>query len=996
MAVPYSESNSQATDVDLVQTDINSRQPLIQSVLDTPASHQGTENMNWPNPSVSSAEHPIASNQILSSFQNQPLPMQLDSISQSNSPLSGYQESNLGFQNTYPPQPTAPPTNNFPYNTAPVMTTSFPSYSEKSSEYHITSSDYYSQPPVITPSAAPVYYNTSGKHTPQTNLQIPQANFSNISSPSYNMHSSSMASEMYSRIYEPVKPYWLFRDIIETKEIWCGFSKVDSDRLELAFQQDPQAIVAVDGGRYDAIISERIKKPVYFEAKDLQIRRCTWFYRPDSSQRFIPFPEEASSLLEQHYSTCVTSGQWQKRINLPGIGSVVFESPQLLLHYKNDVELWPTLPDSKASPKTVKRGFPENFEILASENNRIDHLVFIVQGIGSFCDLRFRTVTECVDGFRDISNKLLSSHFRHETESGQVGRIEFLPLAWHAKLHTSDKGFDRCMQNITLPSIPKLRHFTNDTLLDILLYSSPFYCQSIIDTVASELNKLYEMFLKRNSGFSGKVFVAGHSLGSLILFDILANQKLEDSSSSMPINELNCDKVMVMKNEKPTHEDSVQDAFDSITNLLQACQLEEYVELFESEKIDLSSVAYLSDEDLKNLGIPTGHRKKLLNAVHLKNQVNNMSEKDENVSESTGVVSNDQNNTKEYQGISTESKNLIYPFKTSPCMQSIVYPRLHFEPAGFFALGSPISMFLSVRGYDSISDDFRFPTCPNFFHIFHPYDPVAFRIEPLIDHNFSVKPVLIPHHKGRKRMHLEIRENLSKVGFEIKQRVLETLKSTWNSLSGFAKAHTFPSAAVEAEVDKLVNQQMSESEYEQQAPSETSGEEIQIGSLNGGRRIDYVLQEKPIEALNDYIFALTSHSTYWDSEDTVLMILREIYATQGILVSSQSILENRQLNQPEQSSHNVYPPLSSVMSNPCLYDNTKVEHVPSSASNFYNQSIPPVIPGSSQSVHSFNSYNAPVSQVTNNVPLPSSTAVSQQPVGPPPLTGFVKRSPFAR
>lgn len=70
-----------------------------------------------------------------------------------------------------------------------------------------------------------------------------------------------------------------------------------------------------------------------------------------------------------------------------------------------------------------------------------------------------------------------------------------------------------CMQNITLPSIPKLRHFTNDTLLDILLYSSPFYCQSIIDTVASELNKLYEIFLKRNPDFSGKVFVAGHSLG---------------------------------------------------------------------------------------------------------------------------------------------------------------------------------------------------------------------------------------------------------------------------------------------------------------------------------------------------------------------------------------------------------------------------------------------------------------------------------------------------
>ncbi len=48
-----------------------------------------------------------------------------------------------------------------------------------------------------------------------------------------------------------------------------------------------------------------------------------------------------------------------------------------------------------------------------------------------------------VDGFRDIANKLMSIHFKHELQTGRVGRVEFLPLAWHAKLHTSDKGFDR-------------------------------------------------------------------------------------------------------------------------------------------------------------------------------------------------------------------------------------------------------------------------------------------------------------------------------------------------------------------------------------------------------------------------------------------------------------------------------------------------------------------------------------------------------------------------
>jgi hypothetical protein len=36
-----------------------------------------------------------------------------------------------------------------------------------------------------------------------------------------------------------------------------------------------------------------------------------------------------------------------------------------------------------------------------------------------------------------------------------------------------------------------------------------------------------------------------------------------------------------------------------------------------------------------------------------------------------------------------------------------------------------------------------------------------------------------------------------------------------------------------------------------------------IGKLNNGRRIDYVLQHRPIEIVNEYIFAFTSHVSYW-------------------------------------------------------------------------------------------------------------------------------------
>src|SRR5262245_64757310 len=54
---------------------------------------------------------------------------------------------------------------------------------------------------------------------------------------------------------------------------------------------------------------------------------------------------------------------------------------------------------------------------------------------------------------------------------------------------------------------------------------------------------------------------------------------------------------------------------DSIRVWLQALGLEEYVELFERERIDLSTVRHLSDADLRELGLPLGPRVKLRTAV---------------------------------------------------------------------------------------------------------------------------------------------------------------------------------------------------------------------------------------------------------------------------------------------------------------------------------------------------------------------------------------------
>lgn len=49
--------------------------------------------------------------------------------------------------------------------------------------------------------------------------------------------------------------------------------------------------------------------------------------------------------------------------------------------------------------------------------------------------------------------------------------------------------------------------------------------QTIVNTVGKELNRLFNLFRERNPTFEGGVSLGGHSLGSLILFDLLYHQK---------------------------------------------------------------------------------------------------------------------------------------------------------------------------------------------------------------------------------------------------------------------------------------------------------------------------------------------------------------------------------------------------------------------------------------------------------------------------------------
>lgn len=205
-------------------------------------------------------------------------------------------------------------------------------------------------------------------------------------------------------------------------------------------------------------------------------RRCSWFYKVDS--RYIPYEEGIADLLEHEYLEAVATDDWHRRVELPNGEQVVFHDAKVIVHFqqKTTPDSWGTPASPISKPRVVKRGIDE-FHIEDGDCDKVDHLLFMVHGIGSVCDLKFRTVEEVVDEFRSISQQLVQAHYRSSYDEGEVGRVEVLPVSWWNALHSESTGIDQKLKSITLDSIPKLRNFTNETLLDVLFYTSPVFSQ---------------------------------------------------------------------------------------------------------------------------------------------------------------------------------------------------------------------------------------------------------------------------------------------------------------------------------------------------------------------------------------------------------------------------------------------------------------------------------------------------------------------------------------
>lgn len=246
-------------------------------------------------------------------------------------------------------------------------------------------------------------------------------------------------------------------------------------------------------------------------------------------------------------------------------------------------------------------------------------------------------------------------------------------------------------------------------------------------------------------------------------------------------------------------------------------------------------------------------------------------------------------------------------------------PALKFKVENFFCMGSPLAVFLALRGIrpgSSCHQDHILPTsiCSRLFNVFHPTDPVAYRLEPLIlKHYSNIAPVQIhwcsatnptPYDEIRPTFLNPIKDPTSDTESIPSPSTSPVLprRHYGESITSLGKASILGAASIGKGIGGILFSRFSRSnsqpsvslgldggataEEDEQKRTESQSayglstmirptSPIIDTSLELERRIDFELREGLVESR--YWSAVTSHTGYWCSHDIALFLLTFIY-----------------------------------------------------------------------------------------------------------------------
>eukprot|EP01028_Stygiella_incarcerata_P005393 TRINITY_DN227_c0_g1_i2.p1 TRINITY_DN227_c0_g1~~TRINITY_DN227_c0_g1_i2.p1 ORF type:complete len:511 (-),score=157.02 TRINITY_DN227_c0_g1_i2:642-2174(-) len=265
--------------------------------------------------------------------------------------------------------------------------------------------------------------------------------------------------------------------------------------------------------------------------------------------------------------------------------------------------------------------------------------------------------------------------------------------------------------------------------------------------------------------------------------------------------------------------------------------------------------------------------------------------------------------------------------------------RLEFDIENMITMGSPIGLFLLCTMRQFPADLFHFPTCRRFFNVFHPMDPIGYRVEPLLRDVYEHVPPAEIENYGRQKIHRiittkygEIRGMISRgIGRVFKRRAdeqsdAEEESDTTNpylqadadvdstSKSSASGPPTLPASSKPNAFQKLLSKvshfgrKKEEEGGSEKKPVKDDGtkapgmggdpeagsgsdeDEDGDGSMMTIHRppapkeeieapkprLDFVLQETTMQNINQYVFSVRAHKEYWLSKDLALFILERM------------------------------------------------------------------------------------------------------------------------
>ncbi|XP_021600821.1 phospholipase SGR2 isoform X2 [Manihot esculenta] len=749
---------------------------------------------------------------------------------------------------------------------------------------------------------------------------------------------------------------------------------VESAQAAQLYEAEEERVgVPVKGGLYEVDLVKRRCFPVYWNGENRRVLRGHWFARK-AGLDWLPLREDVAEQLEIAYRRQVwrrrrfqPTGLFAARIDLQG------STPGLHALFTGEDDTWEAWLNVDTSGFSsiislsrngikLRRGYsashsakPTQDELRQQQEEEMDdycsqvpvrHVVFMVHGIGQ--RLEKSNLVDDVGNFRHITASLAERHLTSHQRSAQ--RVLFIPCQWRKGLKLSG---ETAVEKITLDGVRGLRVMLSATVHDVLYYMSPIYCQDIINSVSNQLNRLYLKFLKRNPGYDGKVSIYGHSLGSVLSYDILCHQ--ENLSSPFPMDWMFKEHAHARSDQSAIDTSNQCSASDSSTNLegnnpsingamekanpahgemtseqstsvctdgraLDFCaipnQLVDNFEELPATAVDSKQRSERSDLELGNdsSDVLSQGMDELVEAAGVKSD-DHISGFAKMVAEDDSCISNSSSNKDKtikllreeidslrariaelesqssikdiHGGLHQENTVDATAVKQQmseklPCVTDdepksftpyIKYTKLEFKVDTFFAVGSPLGVFLALRNIrigigrgqeyweENINEEM--PACRQMFNIFHPFDPVAYRVEPLVCKEYITKrPVIIPYHKGGKRLHIGFQEFTEDLAAR-SQAVMDHLN--------FVKVKV-----------RTVCQSRSMDGLEERAENVHEKEERTYGSLMMERltgseegRIDHTLQDKTFE--HPYLQAIGSHTNYWRDCDTALFILKHLY-----------------------------------------------------------------------------------------------------------------------